>query len=128
MQTNFNSTQNFGMAMKISTGARQAITRRVKNEHEVKQLAELIKSQEKNPFSVDLRAKEDDSFEVFIKDETVEHPKLITFEESWFSRKFKSPIAFIKKACGAADQLNEKNYNPSLKNQIDNVLNEVPEY
>ena len=51
---------------------------------------------------------------------------LILVEESWFGRTFRSPIAFIKKVCGIADELNEKNFNPSMKSKVSEVLKDVP--
>ncbi len=131
MRTDFNSTQNFGMAMKICPGARSAITRRMKTDKEVSALKGFIETQKTNPYSVDLRerGKGTGYLEAFIKDETKQDTKtLILVEESWFGRTFRSPIAFIKKVCGIADELNEKNFNPSMKSKVSEVLKDVPEY
>lgn len=131
MRTDFNSTQNFGMSMKIRPGARSAITRRIKSDAEVSMLKGLNQSQKTNPYSVDLRESGEGTgyLEAFIKDETEQDTKtLINVKESWFGRTFRSPIAFIKKVCGIADELNEKNFNPSMKAKVAEVLNDVPEY
>ena len=130
MRTDFNSTQNFGMAMKIRPEARSALTRRLKTDKEVSALKGFIETQKTNPYSVDLREVGDGTgyLEAFIKDETKRDVyTLINVKESWIGRTFRSPIAFIKKACGIADKLNETNYNPSMRHKVAEALKDVPE-
>lgn len=127
MQVNYNSTQNFGMALKVSKTGKEVLTSRIKKDSELDMLSKLVKSQENNPYSVDVRGSHK-QLEAFIKNsiDDSDHT-LLHIEENWFSKTFKSPIAFIKKACGVADKLNEEKYNPKMSNKINQVLDAIVE-
>lgn len=129
MQVDYNSTQNFGMALKVSKAGKEVLTSRIKKDSELDMLSKLVKSQENNPYGVEIRgASYDSKLEAFIKNSIDESDHtLLHLEENWFSQTFKSPIAFIKKACGVADKLNEEKYNPKMSDKINQVLDAIVE-
>lgn len=129
MQTNFNSTQNFGMAMKIKPEAKALLTKRLRKESDIEILSELIQKQKYNPYDIDLRSGNNDRFEVFITNTNDKTSRVIeNMHESWGEKVLFGPLSFIKKVCRMADSLNEKNYNPALKSKINDVLKNVPEH
>ena len=128
MQTDLNSRPSFGMALKITNDAKALITRRIRTEKDIDKLAKLIDSQKNNPYQLEIRTQgtKGDSFEAFIRDISDNNDAtLINTSEGWIQKTFRSPIAFIEDMCKVVDKLNDKKYNPKMRDKINNVLNTV---
>lgn len=122
MQINsINSNQSFGMALKISNRAEGVLAARIKSNADINSLNSLIVSQRNNRFTIEI-GEEEGKLHAFILDGL--KPKTY-LTENFIEKNFKTPIAFIKRCCKAADKLNGDTYALVINHKLKNIFNQT---
>ena len=118
------SNQNFGMSLKITTGARNYLRNRRLTDKEVDKLGKLIdKFENKN---VNVRFQMVDN--VFSGSVHVDSKYSKDFEESLFGRLFRSPMKFIEKVCKKADDADNMYNHSKLDEMLDSKFKPKDDY
>ncbi len=122
MQVNFNSqqqNQNFGMAMRITDGAREVLRARRMPGKDIDRLGELIDNFAKRKVDI-MIDKSPYSKKRLFGHVCLDQKYYKYFTEGYLNSLFKSPIKFIEKLCKHGNKV-DGYYN---YNKLDQVLNE----